>query len=105
MGAPRTLLLNTRNRMTHELMVYRSTVNAVQIRPAEIFKEAVRNNAVAIVVAHCHPSGDPTPSPEDVQATRILVQAGKNLDIDILDHVVVGRDRWVSMKERGLGFG
>ena len=100
-----TLLLNTRNRITHEVMVYRGTVNAVHIRSAEIFKEAVRNNAVAMVVAHCHPSGDPMPSPEDVQATRLLVQAGKNLDIDILDHVVVGRGRWVSMKERGLGFG
>ena len=100
-----TLLLNTRNRITHEVMVYRGTVNAVQVRPAEIFKEAVRNNAVLMVVAHCHPSGDPTPSPDDVQATRILVQAGKNLDIELLDHVVIGRGRWVSMKERGLGFG
>ncbi len=76
------------------------------IRVAEIFREAVRRNGVAIVVAHSHPSGDPTPSPEDVAVTREIVQSGKLLDIDVLDHLVIGDpSRWVSLKERGLGFG
>ena len=100
-----TLLLNTRSRITHEVMVYRGTVNAVHLRPAEVFREAVRKNAVMVVIGHCHPSGDPTPSPEDVQATRQLVLAGISLGIEVLDHVVVGKQKWVSLNERGLGFG
>jgi hypothetical protein len=66
--------------------------------------EAVRLNSAAIIVAHSHPSGDPTPSPEDILVTRQIVEAGKLLDVDTLDHVVIGRGRWVSMRERGLGF-
>jgi DNA repair protein RadC len=69
-----------------------------------LFKDAVRINASAIIVAHNHPSGDPTPSPDDVAVTRAIVQAGKLLDIDVLDHVVIGQGKWVSLKERGLGF-
>jgi DNA repair protein RadC len=64
-----------------------------------------RTNASAIIVTHNHPSGDPTPSPDDVAVTRAIVQAGKLLDVDVLDHLVVGQGKWVSMKERGLGFG
>lgn len=100
-----TLLINTRSRITHEVMVYRGTVNAVHLRPAEVFREAVRKNAVMVVIGHCHPSGDPTPSPEDVQATRQLVLAGISLGIEVLDHVVIGKQKWVSLNERGLGFG
>jgi DNA repair protein RadC len=70
-----------------------------------LFKAAVRRTASSIIVVHNHPSGDPTPSPDDVALTRAIVQAGKLLDIDVLDHLVIGHGRWVSLKERGLGFG
>jgi DNA repair protein RadC len=66
---------------------------------------AIRRNATALIVAHNHPSGDPTPSPDDVAVTRAMVQAGKLLDVGVLDHLVIGRGKWVSLKERGLGFG
>jgi DNA repair protein RadC len=69
-----------------------------------LFKDAIRANASAVIVAHNHPSGDPTPSPDDVAVTRAIVQAGKLLDIDVLDHLVIGQGKWVSLKERGLGF-
>jgi DNA repair protein RadC len=73
---------------------------------AELFKAAIRQNCSAIIVAHNHPSGDPTPSPEDVTVTAELVKAGKILDIDVLDHLVIGAgQKFVSLKERGLGFG
>jgi len=68
------------------------------------FKDAIRTNASAIIVVHNHPSGDPTPSPDDVAVTRAIVQAGKLLDVDVLDHMVIGQGKWVSLKERGLGF-
>ena len=79
------------------------------MRIAELFKEAVRRQAPAIVLAHNHPSGDPTPSADDVEVTRKAVAAGKLLDIDVLDHIVIGQPRgdrpgWVSLRERGLGF-
>jgi DNA repair protein RadC len=74
------------------------------VRVGEVFKSAIRSNAPCILVAHNHPSGDPTPSPDDVMITRALVQAGKMLDIEVLDHLVIGNGRWVSLKERGLGF-
>jgi DNA repair protein RadC len=78
------------------------------VRIAELFKEAIRQNAAAIALVHNHPSGDPTPSPQDVELTREAVRAGSLLDLEVLDHVVVGRgsserDSYVSLKERGLG--
>lgn len=99
-----SLLLNTKNRVTHEVMVYRGTLNSVHIRLAEIFKEAIRVNAAAFLLSHCHPSGEPSPSPEDVAVTEQIVQVGKMLEIPMLDHIVVGRGSFVSMKERRLGF-
>jgi DNA repair protein RadC len=73
------------------------------VRIGEIFRVAIKENAAAMIVAHNHPSGDPSPSPEDVNVTRQLIQAGKLLDIEILDHIVIGKQRFVSLKERGLG--
>ena len=70
----------------------------------EVFREAIRASSAAMIVVHNHPSGDPTPSPEDVQVTRQIVEAGSLLNIDVLDHLIIGRQRFVSMKERGLGF-
>ncbi len=98
------LLLNTKNRITHEAMIYRGTVNSVQLRPAELFKEAVRVNAPALVLSHIHPSGQPDPSPEDVRVTADAVLAGRLLGIELLDHIIVGNGVWLSLRERGLGF-
>ena len=101
----RVLLLDTRNRVLHIEEVYQGSLNSSQVRVGELFKAAIRRNAAAIIVAHNHPSGDPSPSPDDIAITRAIVQAGKLLDVDVLDHVVIGRGRFVSLKERGLGFG
>jgi len=99
----KVILLDTRNRVIEIIEVYHGSVNAAQVRVGEIFKPAVQRMAKAIVVAHNHPSSDPTPSPDDVAVTRAIVQAGKLLDIDVLDHLVIGGNRFVSLKERGLG--
>ena len=71
---------------------------------AEVLRQAIVDNSPSILLAHNHPSGDPTPSPDDVAVTRAIVQAGKLMDIDVLDHIVIGLGRFVSLKERGLGF-
>lgn len=99
------VLLDTRNRlMVPPLEVYHGSLNTSLIRVGEVFREAVRVNAASMIVVHNHPSGDPSPSPEDVAVTRVLIEAGKLLDVDVLDHLVIGRQRFVSLKERGLGF-
>lgn len=100
----RTLLLDTKHHVLDSVTVYRGNVNTSVIRVAELFREAVRLNCAAMIVAHNHPSGDPTPSPDDVRVTEQIVQAGKLLDIEVLDHLIIGRQRYVSLKERGLGF-
>jgi len=101
----RVIVLDTRNRVQDIVLVYRGSVNSSQVRIGEVFKPAIRQNATSLVVVHNHPSGDPTPSPDDVAITRGIVQAGKMLDIEVLDHLVIGRGKFVSLKERGLGFG
>lgn len=100
------LLLDTRNRVIGPPReILHGSVNTMLIRVGELFKLAVRVNAAALIVLHNHPSGDPSPSPEDVATTRSIVEAGKLLDIDVLDHLVIGAaGRFVSLKERGLGF-
>lgn len=98
------ILLNTRNHVVEVTRLYKGSVNSSQVRVAEVFKSAIARQAVAIIVVHNHPSGDPTPSPDDVAVTRAIVQAGKMLDIGVLDHIVIGQGKWVSLKERGLGF-
>lgn len=98
------LLLDTKNRVTNRKMVYRGSLNTSLIRVGELFRFAIRANANSLIVVHNHPSGDPTPSPEDVAVTKQIVEAGKLLDIDVLDHLIIGHQRYVSLKERGLGF-
>ncbi|OGN93749.1 MAG: hypothetical protein A2Z71_06765 [Chloroflexi bacterium RBG_13_50_21] len=100
----RVMLLDTRNRVQHIETIYRGSVNSSQVRIAEIFKPAIRRNATNLIVIHNHPSGDPTPSPDDVAITRAILQAGELLDVKLLDHIIVGSGRFVSLKERGLGF-
>lgn len=98
----RVLLLDTKCRVQRMVTVYVGNVGCAVIRIAELFREAIRDQSVAVILAHNHPSGDPTPSPEDVNVTRRIIEAGKLLDIEVLDHLVISRERWVSLKERGL---
>jgi DNA repair protein RadC len=99
----RVVVLNTKHQVMKMVDVHRGSVNSSLVRVAEVFKEPVRANATAILVAHNHPSGDPTPSRQDVEVTEQIVAAGKLLDIEVLDHLVIGY-KWLSMRERGLGF-
>ena len=99
------LLLNTRNHPIGEpVVVYRGSLNSSLIRISEVLRPAVRSNAAAVIIAHNHPSSDPTPSPEDVAVTKAIVESGKLLDIQILDHLIIGHGRYVSLKSKGLGF-
>ena len=100
----RTVLLDTKNRVQTVSTIYIGSLNASLIRIGEVFKDALKHNSAALIVAHNHPSGDPTPSPEDVLVTREIVSAGQLLDVEVLDHLVIGQGRFVSMRERGLGF-
>jgi DNA repair protein RadC len=100
----RVMLLDTRNRVLDTATLYRGSLNSSQVRVGELFRTAIRRNAAAVIIIHNHPSGDPAPSPDDIALTRAIVQAGKLLDVDVLDHLVIGRGRFVSLKERGLGF-
>ena len=98
------LLLNMKNHVLDTIWLYKGTLNSSVLRVGEIFREALRRNAAAIIVAHNHPSGDPTPSLEDIRVTRDIREAGTLLDIDLLDHVIIGDGRFTSMKEKKLGF-
>jgi DNA repair protein RadC len=98
------LYLDTRNRVADQETLYIGSLNTSLVRIAEVFRGAVRRNCAALIVAHNHPSGDPNPSPEDVALTRRLVDAGKLLEVDVLDHLVIGHNRYVSLRERALGF-
>ena len=100
----RVVLVDTRNRIIRSVMVYQGSVNEASVRIAELFREAVRSNAVGIILVHNHPSGDPTPSSADVALTIEVVAAGKMLDIKVLDHLIIGQGRHVSLKRLGLGF-
>ena len=100
----KVVLLNTRNQVMGISQVYMGNVNTSVIRGAEIYRPAIRQNCPAIIVVHNHPSGDPTPSPDDVAVTQQLVEAGKLLDIELLDHIIIGSgNRFISLKEAGGG--
>ena len=101
----RVLMLNTRNEVMGIEEIYVGNVNSSVVRPAEVFRAGIRANATSILAVHNHPSGDPTPSGADVSITRDLVEAGKLLGMELLDHLVIGSGkRYVSMKEARLGF-
>ena len=100
----RIVLLDTKNHVLGMPTIYVGSLNTSVMRVGELFREAVRSNCAAVIVVHNHPSGDPTPSPEDVNITRQIVEAGKLLDVEVLDHLIIGQQRYVSLKERGLGF-
>ena len=100
----RAICLDTKNRVLKVVTVYIGSLNSSVVRVGEVFKEAIRINSAAIIVVHNHPSGDPTPSTEDILVTRQLVEAGKLLDIEVLDPLVIGQGRHTSMREQRLGF-
>ena len=98
----RVLLLNTRNQVTGQRIVYQGNVNSSIVRPAEVLRHAIIDCATSIIIVHNHPSEDPTPSGADVSITKDIYEGAKLLGIDLLDHVVIGGDKWVSLKERKL---
>ena len=98
------VILDTKNRVLKTHTVYIGNINTSMIRMGEIYREPVRLNAMAIIVAHNHPSQDPSPSPEDILSTKQIVDTGKLLDIDCLDHLIICESRFTSLRERGLGF-
>jgi len=99
-----TMLLDTRNKLIEIKHIYVGSLNSAFARTAEIFKPAILANAAGIILAHNHPSGESKPSPEDIAMTRNLVQAGRMLDIDLVDHLVIAANEFTSLKERHLGF-
>src|SRR5262249_51850399 len=92
------ILLNSRNQVMHVGRVYQGNVSVAVVRMAELFREAVRQNAPSLVLVHNHPSGDPHPSPDDVSLTKDAVEAGKLLQIEVLDHIIIGDRNFHSMK-------
>lgn len=99
----RVLLLNTQHAVVRELTATRGTLDTSLVHPREVFRAAITESAAAVILVHNHPSGDPTPSPEDREVTRQLAEAGRLLGIPVLDHVVIGDGRYISFVEAGLG--
>ncbi|MEM7034073.1 MAG: DNA repair protein RadC [Chloroflexota bacterium] len=98
----RVILIDTKNYVLDIPLIYIGNVNSSIIRPSEVFRPAIRMNAPAMILVHNHPSGDPTPSPEDTVVTKRLVEAGQMIDVEILDHVIIGHNRYISLKGQGL---
>ena len=101
----RVVLLNTKNAVLRVATVYQGNVSSSLVRVGELYRDAVRLNASGLILVHNHPSGDPTPSPDDLHLTAEALAAGRLLDIELLDHLVIGHDAFVSLRERGVAFG
>lgn len=95
------MYLNTKNQVLHRQTIFIGSLNASIVHPREVFKEAFRRSAASIICIHNHPSGDPAPSREDIEVTKRLVECGKIIGIDILDHLIIGDKKYVSLKEKG----
>ncbi|GGP13642.1 RadC family protein [Oceanobacillus neutriphilus] len=95
------LFLNTKNQIIHRQTLFIGSLNASIVHPRELFREAVRRSAASVLVCHNHPSGDPTPSQEDILVTKRLVESGKIIGIEVIDHLVIGNERFVSLKQKG----
>ncbi|WP_077327230.1 RadC family protein [Virgibacillus siamensis] len=95
------LFLNTKNQIIHRQTIFIGSLNASIVHPREVYREAVKRSAASIICAHNHPSGDPSPSQEDIHVTRRLVESGKMIGIELLDHLVIGDRKFVSLKEKG----
>lgn len=100
----RVINLNTKNEVIEIDKLYQGSLNSSTVRISEVFKVAIRRNAASIIVVHNHPSGDPTPSTDDIVVTRAIVEAGRLLEVDVLDHIIIGHGKFISMKEKGFGF-
>jgi DNA repair protein RadC len=100
----RVVLLNAKNAVLKTATVYQGNVSSSLVRVGELFRDAVRINAAGAILVHNHPSGDPTPSPDDLHLTAEALAAGRLLDIELLDHLVIGHDAWVSLRDRGVDF-
>jgi DNA repair protein RadC len=95
-------ILDSQHRLERDVTITRGLLNSSLVHPREVFREAIAENAAAIILVHNHPSGDPTPSPDDRITTEQLVQAGRVLDIPVQDHIIIGRGRYLSFAEAGL---
>lgn len=95
------LFLNVKNQILHKQTIFVGSLNASIVHPREIFRVAIRRSAAAIIVAHNHPSGNPSPSPEDIDVTKRLIEAGHILGVDLLDHLIIGDHQFISLKEKG----
>lgn len=100
----RVVILNTKNVVLRITTAYQGNVSASLVRVGELFRDAVRLDAAGVILVHNHPSGDPTPSPDDLHLTAEALAAGRLLDIDVLDHLVIGHDAYVSLRDRGVSF-
>ena len=100
----RVVILDTKNHVLRVATVYQGNVNSSLVRVGELFRDAVRLNAAGVILVHNHPSGDPTPSPDDLHLTAEALAAGRLLDIALLDHLVIGHDAYVSLRDRGVSF-
>lgn len=96
----RVLVLDSKNQVVSNQVMYQGTVNSSVIRAAEVFRPAVVRNCPAVIACHNHPSGDPQPSPEDIQVTEQLVAAAKLLDVELVDHLIIGEGKYRSLKEK-----
>lgn len=96
------LTLNTKNRVIRRHMVSLGTVNSTLVHPREIFRPAIQSGAASIIVCHNHPSGDPSPSAQDIRITKHLIEAGKLIEIPVLDHLIIGDGPPLSLRETGL---
>ncbi|MEZ7170819.1 DNA repair protein RadC [Sporosarcina sp. OR05] len=95
------LFLNVKNEVLHKQTIFIGSLNSSIVHPREVFREAVKRSAASIIAAHNHPSGNPAPSPEDIEVTKRLVEAGSIIGIDLLDHVIIGDHKFISLKEKG----
>jgi DNA repair protein RadC len=95
------LYLNTKNQVMHKQVIFIGSLNASIVHPREVYKEAFRRSAASIICLHNHPSGDPSPSREDIEVTKRLVECGKIIGIDLLDHIIIGENKFISLKEKG----
>jgi DNA repair protein RadC len=100
----RIVILDTKNHVLRVATVYQGNVSSSLVRVGELYRDAVRLNAAGIILVHNHPSGDPTPSPDDLHLTAEALAAGRMLDIQLLDHLVIGHDAYISMRDRGIAF-
>ncbi|AVK96056.1 DNA repair protein RadC [Lysinibacillus sphaericus] len=95
------LFLNVKNQIMHKQTIFIGSLNASIVHPREIFREAVKRSAASIICAHNHPSGIPTPSPEDIEVTKRIQEAGYIIGIELLDHIIIGDHQFISLKEKG----